>query len=114
MSISEVIMAWYVERRFSAQRVEPLKDVLINTFEVGKELQKSRGKHLAMSKNSGMSLKERQKEFDGIMAIEEVATFGDMMMSVWNNSTATLLWMILHTIKRIGRRMMNKHYVYDT
>jgi hypothetical protein len=64
MSISEVVvwgtMALYVECRFSAQGVEPLKDVLINTLEAGKELQKSRGKHLAMSKNSGMSSKERK------------------------------------------------------
>jgi hypothetical protein len=68
MSISEFVvwgtMASYVECCFPAQAVQPLKDVLVGTFEAGKKLQKSRGRHLASSKNSGMSLKERQREVD--------------------------------------------------
>lgn len=82
MSISDVVvwgtMDSYVECCFPAQAVLPLKDVLVSTFEAGKKLQKSRGRHLASSKNSGMSLKERQRDVDSIMAIEEAATFGDI------------------------------------
>jgi len=82
ISISDVVvwgtMAWYMECCFPAYNVEPLKDVLVSTFEAGEKLQKSRAKHLASSKNSGMSLKERQKEVDDIMAIEEAAAFGDI------------------------------------
>jgi Helicase conserved C-terminal domain len=82
MPIPDVI-AWgtmdlYVECCFPTQGVEPLKDLLVGTFEAGKKLQKLRGRHLASSKNSGMSLKERQKEVDSIMATEEAAAFGDI------------------------------------
>jgi hypothetical protein len=77
MSISDVVvwgtMACYVECCFPEQAVQPLKDVLVSTFEAGKKLQKLRGRHLALTKDSGMSLKERQREFSSIMAI-----FGDI------------------------------------
>jgi hypothetical protein len=67
-----------VECCFPEQAVQPLKDVLVSTFEAGKKLQKLRGRHLALTKDSGMSLKERQREVGSIMAIKETATVGDI------------------------------------